>query len=565
MVDAVGPHLSGAGFDLICAGPVTPAVMGALRRAQYSRRRLGLRALLEMARHGGADVERAWATLADAERLDPAAVEDVLMAPAVGLWLARALRRTVDGGEPATAEPGVLHAVAAAAAVRVGIAVRLTVPVAHGVVTLPTVGQYEVPEAVGSIELVCGEGEPVRVDGHDRRFRPFRRHRSEAWGMSLEVVVDDVDPHRGFVEPTPPDPLDGAEHERWCALLDEAWSLLTRWNTDYAAELSAGLTSLVPLDPGSAVVGASSANAFGAVALSARGSAAELAETLVHEVQHSKLNAVLELVHLHDDGRAKRHYAPWRDDPRPLTGLLHGLYAFISVVEFWHGHAPGSFAFALRVRQLRLALDSLDASRLTAAGGRLVEAVSRRLAACERTASSSEHAEVVATIVADHRATWRMRHVEPHPEDVTALADEWLAGCRRSHRVRGAVTDTGRRADSSRTALLRAEVLDPGGVHETPDADADAAFARGDLSRAASAYLDRVARDPEDGGAWVGLGLALSLPSLLSEPEVVLALHREVVARCGEVPDPVRLARWLDAGSQLHRVDVAVRPDALGG
>lgn len=565
MPDPVGPHLSGAGFDLICAGPVTPAVMDVLRRAQYSRRRLGLRALLEVARRGGTDVEHAWVTLAGAERVDPAAVEDVLMAPAVGLWLARALRRTVGAGEPAAVEIGVLHAVAAAAAVRVGIAARLTVPVAHGFVTLPTVGQYEVPEAVESVELVCDAGGSVRVDGRGRRFRPFRRHRSDARGLSWEVTVDDVDPHRGFAAPTPPDPLDGAEHARWCALLDEAWSLLTGWNTDYAAELSAGLTSLVPLDPGGGVVGASSATAFGAVALAARGSAAEFAETLVHEVQHSKLNAVLELVHLHDAGGAERHYAPWRDDPRPLTGVLHGLYAFISVVEFWHGQAPGSFTFVLRVRQLRLALDSVDTSRLTEAGRRLVDAVSRRLAVCEPAAASSDHADVVGTITADHWATWRIRHVRPHPEDVAGLADEWLAGGRRSRRVRGDVVGTGARAESRRAALLRMKALDREGfAHVAPDG-ADAAFAHGDLVTATSAYLDRVERDSDDGGAWVGLGLAASLPSLLREPEVVRAVHRELTARLGEAPDPVRLARWLDAGSQLHRVDVAVRPDALSG
>ncbi|PSL52865.1 HEXXH motif-containing protein [Saccharothrix carnea] len=553
MADLAGPHLSAAEFDLICAGPGTPAVMGALRRAQYGRRRLGMRALLELARRdaahaaGTADAERAWAVLAEAERLDPVVVEDVLMAPGVGLWLARALRRNPEGVERATAASGVLHAVAAAVAVRAGIPARLTVPVTGGVATLPTVGQFVLSESVESVELVCGAGRPVCVNGGERLFRPFRRHRSEARGLSLEVVVDDLDPNRGFAEPTPPNPLDRAEYERWCALLDEAWTLLTEWDSGYATEVSAGLTSLVPLDPGSGVVGASSAIAFGAVALSARASAAEFAETLVHELQHSKLNAVLELVHLHDDGTVKRHYAPWRDDPRPLTGVLHGLYAFISVVEFWHGRAPASFALALRVRQLRLALDSLDTSRLTAAGKLLVDAVSRRLAVCEPAAAGSGHAHLVGMIIADHRATWRIRHVEPRPEDLAALADEWLAGRPRSRRVRGDVVAAGGRADSHRAALLRAKAPDSDGTAPTASDDADVALADGDLSAAASKYLDRVQRNAEDGGAWVGLGLALSLPPLLREPEVVRGLHREITARGGQAADPVSLARWLDA------------------
>ena len=30
-----------------------------------------------------------------------------------------------------------------------------------------------------------------------------------------------------------------------------------------------------------------------------------------------------------------RYYAPWRDDPRPITGLLHGVYAHLGVSRFW--------------------------------------------------------------------------------------------------------------------------------------------------------------------------------------------------------------------------------------
>lgn len=537
------PNLEDVDFDLICAGPTTPRVMAALRRGQYGQRRLALRTLLEVARRdGGTGVEHAWAVLADAERADPAVVEDVLMAPAVGLWLTRALRLTAGG----TRDFGVLHAVAAAAAVRVGMAGRLTVPAAHGVVTLPTVGQYAAPGDADTAELsFTGPGEPVLVDGVPSALRPFHRHRSEARGLSLDVTVDDVDPHRRFTEPAAPDPLDAAEYGRWCGLLDEAWALLTEWNPDYAAELSAGLTSLVPLDPGSGVVGASSATAFGAVALSTPGSAAEFAETLVHELQHSKLNAVLDLVRLHDEDDAKRHYAPWRDDPRPLTGVLHGLYAFVSVVEFWHGQSPGAFAPALRARQLRLALDGVAGCRLTGEGDRFVAAVSRRLAALEPDLAVSRHADVVDRITADHRATWLIRHVRPHSADVAALAEDWLAGRQRSAPVRAEVVGTGERVSSDRVALLRTRALDPDRFADAPRTGPDAAYAHDDFAAAAAGYLDRLRSDPEDAAAWVGLGLAGSVRVLLDEPHLARAVHRAVRQRGAAAPDPLLLTRWL--------------------
>ena len=81
------------------------------------------------------------------------------------------------------------------------------------------------------------------------------------------------------------------------------------------------------------MVGASSASAFGAVALAARSSTC---------TTPAGPNATT------------------RPGGTTATAELHGVYAFIAVVEFWHGHAPGSFAFALRVRRLRLALGRRD-------------------------------------------------------------------------------------------------------------------------------------------------------------------------------------------------------------
>jgi hypothetical protein len=34
-----------------------------------------------------------------------------------------------------------------------------------------------------------------------------------------------------------------------------------------------------------------------------------------------------------DDGH--RYYVPWRDDPRPISGLLQGAYAYLGVTGFW--------------------------------------------------------------------------------------------------------------------------------------------------------------------------------------------------------------------------------------
>ena len=55
--------------------------------------------------------------------------------------------------------------------------------------------------------------------------------------------------------------------------------------------------------------------------------------TLTHELQHTKLNAVMYLFELLEPVAGERFYAPWRDDPRPLGGFLQGIYAFFGIAE----------------------------------------------------------------------------------------------------------------------------------------------------------------------------------------------------------------------------------------
>ena len=82
------------------------------------------------------------------------------------------------------------------------------------------------------------------------------------------------------------------------------------------------------------LVSATTPAAFGAIATSWPPDEVTLAETLVHEFQHVKLCGLLDLVPLAESGE-RRVYAPWRQDPRPASGLLQGVYAHLGIVRFW--------------------------------------------------------------------------------------------------------------------------------------------------------------------------------------------------------------------------------------
>jgi HEXXH motif-containing protein len=543
-------------FDRICAGPVDDASMMLLRRGQYSIRLLKLRTLLESMREKSSwanDADQAWTVLADAESSAPDVVEDLLMHPAVGVWLARALHG-VHATSSERTEVGALQAVVAAAAVRSGLSGALSVPVVDGVVTLPTVGQWTLDDhgaPVDRVELRFRAGD-VSVSP-SASFVSAKRHRTKASGRSLDVAFDDVDRHREFAAPAAPNPLDEAAFDTWCGQLDQAWDLLTRWHEDYAYELSSGLTTLIPLEAGTSTFAASSVDAFGGVALSPKDSAADLAEAIVHEIQHSKLNALMDLLPLHQEQHCSWYHAPWRADPRPLGGVLHGIYAFTSVVEFWHVQRDlvppaesrrAHFIFAYRHHQVRQAIEAVSgAAELTELGRRFVVASADRLAALDPTSVPADLTETITTLLADHQATWRIHHVRPNPEDVAEVADAWANGRPCPRTVRTEVVPDPHAAESPRTILIRMRALDPESFHSnTRDRSAHALFAHGDREAAALAYERQVQADPHDRDAWVGLGLATGEQALLIRPETIQALY----LRTSGARSPRDLAAWLN-------------------
>lgn len=553
--------------------------------AQHSHRRLALRALLDQLRANPGAVgkhvepETGWTLLATAEARDPAAVVDILMHPAVGVWLTRALHNTRPGNGTPWPELGYLHAIVAAAAVRTGLPTTLRVPVWHGIVSLPTVGHLRLPGTfpVGAVDVIsAGIDSRVRVspvvsvplDGSDEAFTPARQHMSTSHGLTLRAWLDNHDPYHGFGAPRPPAELTDVESAEWRKLVDEAWHVLARNHQPYAEELASGLRVLVPVEPSQAAR-TSSPYAFGGIQLSAGESATEFAEALVHELQHSKLNALLGLVKLTDGDLTRRYLAPWRDDPRPLTGVLHGVYAFTCGVEFWLteaaavGENDGAlFAITYRRTQIRRALHALeDEPHLTNAGRTLVDTVSARLATCEQVPVDSRLSTVAAAMVDDHRALWRLRHAYPEPDTVDALASAWCAD--RSpptwtDRTR-IIPDDSQRLPANRRNLLRTKAIDPAlftsltrGRGSPPGTTpyADVAFCTGDADSAAHAYHRHLLAEPDDLQAWAGLGLALraqgrDASALLDHPELVVSVHRRVRALTERGPDPLTLVAWL--------------------
>jgi HEXXH motif-containing protein len=60
-----------------------------------------------------------------------------------------------------------------------------------------------------------------------------------------------------------------------------------------------------------------------------------VAESILHETMHLKLTLIENIIPLVIPFSANLYYSPWRDEGRPAQGILHGLFVFKAVKEFY--------------------------------------------------------------------------------------------------------------------------------------------------------------------------------------------------------------------------------------
>lgn len=60
-----------------------------------------------------------------------------------------------------------------------------------------------------------------------------------------------------------------------------------------------------------------------------------VAESILHEAMHLKLTLIENIVPLVQPNTTSLHYSPWRDEERPVRGVLHGLFVFRSIGGFY--------------------------------------------------------------------------------------------------------------------------------------------------------------------------------------------------------------------------------------
>jgi uncharacterized protein len=425
-------RLPTAAFAELAAGRGDASTLGLLRSAQLSKHLLLLSYLVNAHQN---ELAEAAAVLAEAQRRAPQLVADLLTSPFVGAWAARCARQTRQGHAFGT-ELNHLGAIAAAAALRAGLDAELTTTALRGKVGLPTFGcaifgePDQSPARVlvkgGSATVFAGARQvvvPTEPSADTDGWYGLRQLTADCDGLQLTVALDDVDPYRGCYHTEVAGRISETELVRWRELFGKAWQLLTRHDRMRAAELTHGLHSIVPVAQTQTglALSATSRDAYGALALVLPEDPALLAVTLVHEDQHSKLSALLDLVRLYNTGAPERYFAPWRRDPRPIGGLLQGAYAFLGVCDVWRKlrecpveREVAEREFAELREQVRVVIDTLATSgHLTAQGERFVDGMRSALDPLLAEPLPSAVVTAARAALERGRAAWHERNAQP--------------------------------------------------------------------------------------------------------------------------------------------------------
>jgi HEXXH motif-containing protein len=611
-------RLSRQDLRALVAGEDAEAAVDRLRAAELSKHKVLLAAIMRMAgRVGPADHARtlveAYRLLVRVEAQDGSVVRDLLASPQFGVWAAHCLHR-LSGRESdgragddreddalLSADLGQLAAFAASAAFRARLPFEIEVPLRDGAVAFPALGAAR-PGADTALAWgrVCQDARDARVSspvsnvrvpasgdrqGTDGGWSGLPRFAMKCNGLRLNVVLDSCDPflHRDGAARTE---LSEGDVRVWQGMLARAWSVLATDHHSLARVIAGTVRTVVPVRAPSPTRSASSTDtsAYGAMWLSLPPDALAMAEALVHESHHAVLGAAMDVQPMVADGQDFLTYAPWREDPRPVSALLQGIYTHYAMMRFWRRQwrCGGSPAQRLRSQvefgrwrtPTAQAADVLAQSAvLTVAGGEFLSAIRAHLAGWQHEQLSDQAAGLVADLDTEHLVRWRLSHLVPDPAAIGSLAAAWRDSAPPAVPPTGidvvlqpgplpAATANARsyllslrhndRASLRRLAAGERPEDDGGPGHGWID-QTDLLLTSDRYAEAAAGYLERIAADG-DVRAWAGLAVACrhtgppAVTRLLAErPEVAAALYGRL-HDSGSRPEPGSVLTWLAAG-----------------
>lgn len=584
-------QLSEEAFTALAHGDGDPGVIRQLREAQHSKHLMLVRIVARAAEEADqasravAAFNAGYELLAAVQAADPDSLAWLLGLPHIGAWGHDCLARLDQALVP---DLGYLAGAAASAAVRAGVGFDLDLPVRDGRVLLPGLGYFHGID-VDSWARATSDGKRLTIgtlaeapcadicpdDGSGRVVPHWKGSpliRAVAEGQAWEVLLETADPHLDRYTLPMVAELKEADITAWQEHIKGAWRLLVEHHGWASGPMAGGVPVIVPMSSrgDTDLDSATSPAAFGAIATCLPPDPVIMAEILVHEFQHLKLGAVLDLVRLVEPCD-ERVYAPWRPDPRPPAGLLQGVYAHLGIARFWeaqrHAEAEPDDAFRAHLMYERwrptiepCASTLMRTGCLTREGARFVGMLRDRGRSLDPGTAPAEARGIVGEVALDHWLTWQLRHMVADARQVAELAAAYQRGEPRGHRSlpEGRVENDAREVGPTvRSRLLNMRYLEPHRhmelrVADMPGvSDADALLLDSQAEAAVRAYREEIsAADSLAPEAWIGLALAIRKlePTPIRETfaahmPLIFDLHAHL-ADLGIKSDPLAIAGW---------------------
>lgn len=314
------------------------ALSGAIRRA--------IQDLARLIASGAADPElRSFRpTFQQLLRDNPGALASVLRAPTVG-GLLRCLRRRAPELELAAGVAELLATIHTDLA----FADALPQPVTQRrlprrIVSLPARRVIEVAADIvraefgnRSIVLISRAGERRELSLAETPSEPPSFH-----PITDTLVLAGVDNNPLAMSEAHPDKagnrldLGGRSPHEWTQMLADSLALIGQYMPDLRGEIDLYLHQIVPVGyHAEAHLSASYQELIGTVYMTLHPQRMTMVEATIHEFQHNKLHAQLELDPLLRNAFHPLYSSPVRPDPRPLQGILLAVHAFFPVARLY--------------------------------------------------------------------------------------------------------------------------------------------------------------------------------------------------------------------------------------
>lgn len=130
--------------------------------------------------------------------------------------------------------------------------------------------------------------------------------------------------------------LGGHEAREWTTTLAEALDLIGQCLPDLRDEMDLFIHQIIPVGwYAERHLSASYREAIGSIYLSLHPSLMTMAEALIHEFSHNKMNALFELDDVLENAFTSSFASPIRPDARPLHGVLLAVHAFLPVARLY--------------------------------------------------------------------------------------------------------------------------------------------------------------------------------------------------------------------------------------